>query len=410
MNYFFLAILSTILSACFGQDFIDPMEHEVDIVTAHSFDRQINKNRDAHVQAVMFHKKDASSKDFLDTHWNPLATELKGLIKIAAIDCKEFKKFCEDSNVKDHPSVMIYPPNPIPPFFFDQMEKEKLKKKLMSLVPNNVKTLSVEELDTWMTSHLSVPKVMLFTEKKAAPVLLRALSNAFKNNMDFGLLSSPNSDVMKRFKLKKLPNLMVHRSDKKPEHYTGKMVYNDLFNWVNLFSETFVKGGGYGHDHGKAEEAKPWLVEVVPEVTHASNREVCFKGDKGLCVIYLREGPLTKEEESLLTDLSLAYTSKLDRGVQMRWLWMDMQKQTNYRELFALSKFPSLVVFNPHKRIRFTGLDDGVIAKKEAIRSLLDKILGGDARFKNVKPLPEFAPPEEAAEATPETKKKGAEL
>ena len=59
--------------------------------------------------------------------------------------------------------------------------------------------------------------------------------------------------------------------------------------------------------------------------------------------------------------------------------------------MFALEdKYPSLIVLNPGKRKRFL-IHDGEI-NEEAIEKTLDKILGGDARFKVVKgnKLPEL--------------------
>merc|ERR1711933_594418 len=71
----------------------------------------------------------------------------------------------------------------------------------------------------------------------------------------------------------------------------------------------------------------------------------CFKGE-GLCVIYLKEGEITQVEPAML---------------------------------------PSAVVFNPHKRLRFTKLDHGedndVKGDESSLSNLMDKVLGGDARF-----------------------------
>lgn len=48
-----------------------------------------------------------------------------------------------------------------------------------------------------------------------------------------------------------------------------------------------VAGAGGGKEES-VEEAKPWLVQEIPELTAKSHNDICFKGE-GLCVIYLKD-------------------------------------------------------------------------------------------------------------------------
>merc|ERR1712107_172806 len=77
-----------------------------------------------------------------------------------------------------------------------------------------------------------------------------------------------------------------------------------------------------------------------------------------------------------------------DRGAKTKWMWMNMQIETGFKELFQPAQLPSLVVFNPHKRLRFAKLDHGedneISGNEASIVDLMDKVLGGDARFKIV--------------------------
>merc|ERR1711998_473309 len=135
----------------------------------------------------------------------------------------------------------------------------------------------------------------------------------------------------------------------------------------------------------------------VPELTQKSHNDICFKGE-GLCVIYLKDGDLSTADTDMLTGLSKKFTSQLsDRGAKMKWMWMNVNVETAYKELFAPEQLPSAVVFNPHKRLRFTNLDHGedgeVKGDVQGLTNLMDKVLGGDARFKMVpgQKLPSFA-------------------
>merc|ERR1740138_612979 len=158
--------------------------------------------------------------------------------------------------------------------------------------------------------------------------------------------------------------------------------------------------GGSAQEETSMEEAKPWLVQEVPELTLKSHNDVCFKGE-GLCVIYLKDGEASQADIDMLTGLSKKFTSQLsDRGAKMKWMWMNLAIETGFKDLFKAAQMPSAVVFNPHKRLRFTKLDhgeDGEVKGDEAgLSNLVDKVLGGDARFSPVpgQKLPAWVPRE----------------
>merc|ERR1719181_1692906 len=192
------------------------------------------------------------------------------------------------------------------------------------------------------------------------------------------------------------------------ELYKGEMNFMGLKEWVNLHSESGmgdkVVGAG-GKEEESIEEAKPWLVQEVPEVTGKSSNDICIKGE-GLCVIYLKAGELSSKETDMLTSLSKKFTSQLsDRGAKMKWMWLNMDLEPEYKKLFNPDQSPSAVVFNPHKRLRFTNLDHGeegeVKGDEQGLAKLMDKVLGGDARFKMVpgQKLPSWSKREDGAKA-----------
>merc|ERR1712176_1451218 len=164
-------------------------------------------------------------------------------------------------------------------------------------------------------------------------------------------------------------------------------------SWVNPYVESGmgdkVKGAAGGTEsESSVEDDQPWLTQVVPELTAKSSNPICFKGE-GLCVIYLKDGAASQTEIDMLSGLSKKFTSQLsDRGAKMKFMWMNLALEKAYNNLFNPDQLPSAVVFNPHKRLRFTKLDHGedgeVVGDEASIAKLMDKVLGGDARFKMV--------------------------
>merc|ERR1719450_1807316 len=67
---------------------------------------------------------------------------------------------------------------------------------------------------------------------------------------------------------------------------------------------------------------------------------------------------------------------------------MNVKVEEKFKDLFEPAQLPSAVVFNPHKRLRFTKIDHGeegeVKGDEAGITNLVERVLGGDARFKMV--------------------------
>merc|ERR1712151_306720 len=209
----------------------------------------------------------------------------------------------------------------------------------------------------------------IFSNKKTPPTILKALSSdtVFKRTAKFGFVTEEDADVCQKFKVKKFPSVMMQRkagSEMKKETYSGDMNFRDLQAWVNPYVESGmgdkVKGSAGGAEsESSAEDDQPWLSQEVPELTAKSSNPICFKGE-GLCVIYLKDSAATQTEIDMLSGLSKKFTSQLsDRGAKMKFMWLNLGIETAFKDLFEPSQLPSAVVFNPHKRLRFTKLDHG---------------------------------------------------
>lgn len=78
------------------------------------------------------------------------------------------------------------------------------------------------------------------------------------------------------------------------------------------------------------------------------------------------------------------FASKISRGISFYFMWVDASAEKDFVSTFNQDyETPKLVILNPGKRKRFL-LHEGEVQEK-AIEKTLDKILGGDARFKAIK-------------------------
>lgn len=373
---------------------IDPMKHDIGVVTQATWSGKVLKFRDTTVFSILFYNpSDKGSRQLIDGDYDKFAKKMKGIVQVLAVDCKENPKLCKDNNASNLPQIVMFPLFPLPPFPYQgSKDVESMAKAVRPLIPSNVKSVANQkELDALLVSTVQMPKVLVFSDKLTKPsILIKALSNAFKDKLAFVLLNNAAfPEAVKKFKVTSFPHIAVVRKDKKDEVYKGAFEFQKLFDWLNVFSETFVMGGGFSDAAPAAEfdpELMPWKIEPIPELTKQSSQDVCFKkSNKFVCVILAKNGnQLTPEEQEMMESLKEDYEGHEGKGPDFRFMWVDLETETEWANLFNIANAPSVVAINPHKKVRFLKLDEGLPPTKPHIRKMLGKISSGDARFKIV--------------------------
>ena len=91
-----------------------------------------------------------------------------------------------------------------------------------------------------------------------------------------------------------------------------------------------------------------------------------------------------------MDNVSQKFTSKISRGIDFLFSWLSVADEAEFGKVFNQEDYPKLVILNPGKRKRFMVLEGDITG--DNIENAFNKILGGDARFKNIKgnKLPEL--------------------
>lgn len=65
---------------------------------------------------------------------------------------------------------------------------------------------------------------------------------------------------------------------------------------------------------------------------------------------------LTGEEQEMMESLKEDYEGHQDKGPDFRFMWIDLDTETEWAELFDIKNTPTVVAVNPHKKVRFLKL------------------------------------------------------
>lgn len=102
------------------------------------------------------------------------------------------------------------------------------------------------------------------------------------------MIKADEESLAKQYKVKDYPAFFILKhGEKLPIRYEGDtFTYKALFEFINIYSETFVFGGT-SDDPVESSATKPWLTQPMPYLSKESANDICLKKDGILCVIYV---------------------------------------------------------------------------------------------------------------------------
>lgn len=196
---------------------------------------------------------------------------------------------------------------------------------------------------------------------------------------------SESKDIFHKYNVNKTPTVLVVKTgEKRPIEYKGEINYSSIFDFLNIYSEQYVVGGGSSLD-GAGD--KPWRSESIPELTSRSAKDVCLETNGVLCVIIFNNDKPSKTALDTVKEVRRRYDNKLDRGLKYNFMWVNAPVQKKWANLFQITELPTTLILNPGKRKRYLTIPGDLEFDK--LNTQLERISGGDARFE---PLREELP------------------
>lgn len=349
-----------------------------------NWDTQITNQRAKNtVSFVHFYKPQDSKSMEYKQEIESMSTEYDGMFKYAALNCYDFPEICAKNNIKEFPTFKIYAPLPAPVFPYEGDIKAKtIISALGRFVDNKVTEVHSNNIDEFVGERVNIAKIFLFTDKEGTPLIFKTLAIQFDQKIKFGIIRKSEESIISKYKVKKFPFILVLPvGAKKPIAYDGVLKFKKLFDFANVYSETFFKVGEdktKSSDETKAD--RPWMSEKFPELNALSGNDVCFKAEGVLCVILVSNGKPDIKTNNMINDLQNFLSPKIDRGIKYKFGWVNSDTQSKFVETVAVSTIPQLLLVNPGKRKRFYKIEDEL--NMDTFEKVFEKLAGGDLRFK----------------------------
>ena len=297
------------------------------------------------------------------------ADKTQGLFNGGAVNCIEDEEICDEFDVSQTPTIV----------FFGENEKDynqyggkidfnslfNYATKRMSYYVNEI---SKDKLNDFFSKRPEKYHVLLFTSKSATPSMYKGLSKYFINKLIFGEVKQTEEELIKLYKIKNFPTLMVILDEEKNkyEQYKGKITYEDVKKYL----------GKYSNKKRDIQNTK------VKEMTYNlyNTLGMCSNSDaKSICLIYLTKGSKpAKKDLNILENISEKYEND-----HIKVFYLDLKKNRYFFESFDdVDPLICQAIIVKGKRRKYISIDKDEF--NQNINNVVDNIISGGGNFKKL--------------------------
>lgn len=346
------------------------------------------------------------------------ARELKGLVKVGAVDCDYEKDLCNNLKIQSFPTIAIFP---------SEQKRDKdviykegsayqgarkakaLTKAALRMLPNFVtlidesKPEGTERLNAFIASSPSEKltfkpaKVLLFSDKEKPTPLIKAMAINNHYVIDFATVVNASPETMEKYGVTTVPTLVALESVAKDEDreplftpFEGKVSRTLLARFLAPFSKRVLQeyrklglspsdiAAANSERVGTKASADPHEWDLRRITSSADWSKYCLE-KQGVCIVAVLDPYNSPDEvpgqEATLKELAEKYKGKL------HIMWLGAKEQPKFVDTFDMrSGFPAMIVLNPArsegakaKYIKYVGS-----FRNEALVEFLDSLsIGG---------------------------------
>ncbi|KAK2039451.1 thioredoxin-domain-containing protein [Colletotrichum somersetense] len=252
------AVLSVLPGAQAG---LYPKSSAVLQVDAKNYDDLIAKSN--HTSIVEFYAPWCGHCKNLQPAYEKAAKNLKGLAKVAAVDCDEDanKPLCGQFGVQGFPTLKIVKPGkkpgkPVVEDYQGPRTATGIVEAVVDKISNHVKRVTDKEIDSFLEGDK--PKAILFTEKGTTSALLRSVAIDFLDAVTVGQVRSKESKAVEKFGVKSFPTLvLVPGGDKEPIVYDGEMKKDGIVSFISQVASPNPDPAPKGDKKKAEKKSKP---------------------------------------------------------------------------------------------------------------------------------------------------------
>lgn len=107
-----------------------------------------------------------------------MAKDLKGIVKVYAVNCDADKDLCKEHDIKGFPTIKIFPPGLLGTQVYEgERDAKSITKFATRFMNNYVVPVKSDTEAGFLNSNAATAKVLLFTDKPNTPLMYKVGKN-----------------------------------------------------------------------------------------------------------------------------------------------------------------------------------------------------------------------------------------
>ncbi|CAO0803515.1 unnamed protein product [Mucor circinelloides] len=370
----FGAFLTVWANIALTQAFYGPRD-DVTELTPHNFGPAILDTDQ--LVAVEFYAPWCGHCQRLAPEWKKVATNLKGLVNVGAVDCdvETNKGLCAMYEIKGFPTIKLFSPElrkdkrtgqmtKVPTDYQGPRDAKSMVDYFLSSQPSNVqfvkwnakdvKSKKSITLDNFLqTKNETLPKALLFTNKPTTTPLYKALSVDFKNRMLTGEVKQSERNIVSEYGVESFPTLLIVSPEHGTVKFEGKLNRENLKAFMEKYALPSDKKSPPSPPPKKAAETpKKKAKEVIAYNTDKILEEKCLKlTGNSVCVIAIT-GDEDKQETLDTLNALKDKVSSSQQNLDFEYGWIHGDQSKDILNTLQLSEdYPSIFILHPSKNL-----------------------------------------------------------
>ena len=265
------------------------------------------------------------------------AEKLAGMVTVGAVDCDadENKSLCATYGIQGFPTIKTFSAGikGMPSDYQGPRTAAAIVKEGISKVKSFLKTCESKGFTDFVSSN-DKTILALISQKDEVPVMFKALSAEFYNQVDLCYFKSTDKEIVTKAGISKFPSLVIFSKNKDPIVYDGPQKFKQIKEYMETFAINRKKGSEKKKDFPKKKPVCKKYREVtflvdpkVSEISNQSQLDECL-GKVGVCLIsFLTLEPDYQESveshAESLTTLSQVKKVFYDRNAPFTFVWVN---------------------------------------------------------------------------------------
>lgn len=371
-------------------------------LTPQNFDKQVLQS-DA-VWVVAFIAPWCGHCQRLHPEFEKAATSLGGVVRFGRVNCEDHRELATKYQIQGFPTIKIFPPfrdrKRTPTLYEGARTAQSIADAVLKELPSyTVATISDSNVDQFFSAEPQKAKVLLFSNKKQIPPLLKSLALEFWGTLSFAFVKESEQNLCERWQVNSFPRILVMpprtatsafaEAGKNLIPYEGSMKKSEIAEFLSKYASMAPKEtpsspsssfSSSSSSSSSASTKKPSAsadVSSLPTLKLDKLENTC-KGK--LCVIFVLANAAS-DSSVMRTALDLATLNVHDKS--LKFVTVDAATDPALAAHFSIdAKSPPLMaVLRAGKMTKFALCDQCDLKSVTSTQAFLDKVVGGNVQL-----------------------------